>query len=457
MSERKRDRAIDMTYGPIMRKVLLFALPLVIGNILQQLYTTVDTLVIGKYCGTTSLAAVGTSAQPVEAVLCIFLGIGTGVSILISQYYGAGDREKTAGVCRTASAFVWIVGIGVGILGFFLAPAILRLMDVPEEAMPLSKAYVRIVLAGSLGNIGYNMNAGILRGMGNSTASLYFLMVSCASNIVLDLILVAGAGMDAPGAALATAVSMYVSWIASVIYIRRQHRDLDLPVFSLKLSGEHLRAIVRIGLPIGLNHSLYSMGHVALQTLVNSQGAVFMAGQAVSGRITGMANIAVSGMSSADTTFSGKNCGAGNYDRLRQGYRRIPIAAGAITLASGLLFLACRMPLLRIFTGDETVLMYADRYVSVLMLSQWMFSVFNTIVCIVNGAGLVRYTTAVNLLMLWAVRIPSAHMIRAFFDGTWVMLCFPISFFFGMCCMIGYYMFSGKWREIISRPNGRGE
>ena len=112
MSERKRDRVIDMTYGPIMRKVLLFALPLVIGNILQQLYTTVDTLVIGKYCGTTSLAAVGTSAQPVEAVLCIFLGIGTGVSILISQYYGAGDREKTTGVCRTASAFVWIVGIG---------------------------------------------------------------------------------------------------------------------------------------------------------------------------------------------------------------------------------------------------------------------------------------------------------------------------------------------------------
>ena len=266
MNNEKRDRKIDMTRGPILRKVLLFALPLILGNVLQQLYTTVDTLVIGAYCGTASLAAVGTSAQPVEVVLCVFLGIGTGVSILVSQAVGAGDRPRTAELCRTAVAFVWLCGLAVGAVGIAAAPGILRLMQVPEEALPLATAYVRIVLAGSLGNIGYNMNAGILRGMGNSRASLYFLLVSCAVNVALDLLLVAGARLDVQGAALATCAAMYISWIVSIVYLRRQYRELGFPVFSRRWSGEQLRAILRIGLPIGLNNSLYSLGHVAMQT-----------------------------------------------------------------------------------------------------------------------------------------------------------------------------------------------
>ena len=453
MGIRFQNRAINMTEGPILRNVMLFALPLVLGNILQQLYTTVDTLVIGAYCGTTSLAAVGTSAQPVEVVLCIFLGIGTGVSILISQSIGAGNRERANALSQTACAFVWICGVAVSGLGILAAPQILQIMQVPEDAMDLAVAYVRIVLAGSLGNIGYNMNAGILRGMGNSTASLLFLMVSCAVNVVLDLLLVAGLGMDVTGAALATCASVYISWIVSIIYIRRRYKELHYPLFTLKASGKQLKEILHIGIPIGLNHSLYSLGHMALQTLVNSQGSLFMAGQAVAGRITGIANIAISGLSSAATTFSGQNYGAGRYDRLRQGYLRIPIVSGLITLIGGLIFLLFRTPLLRIFTQDATVLMYADRYVTVVLLGQWMFAVFNSIICIVNGVGMVRYTMLINLLMLWAVRIPTAYMIRAWFDGTWIMLCFPISFFFGMCCMIGFYAFSRKWREIIRRPN----
>ena len=449
----RRDRVIDMTYGPILRKVLLFALPLVLGNVLQQLYTTVDTLVIGANCGTNSLAAVGTSAQPVEVVLCIFLGIGTGVSILVSQHIGAGRREKAVELCGTAVSFVWVCGIGISLLGIVAAPVILRLMQVPETAMDLSVTYVRLVLAGSLGNIGYNMNAGILRGMGNSTASLYFLLVSCVVNIVLDVALVAGFRMDVAGAAIATSAAMIFSWIASILYIRRNYPELQLPIFRFQFDREHLKSILRIGIPIGLNNSLYSLGHVALQTLVNSQGSIFMAGQAVAGRITGMASIASSSLASAATTFAGQNFGAGNYDRLRQGYRRIPAAVGAITLSCGLLFLLIRAPLLRMFTDDEMVLMYATRYTSVQLLSFWMFAVFNSMVCTVNGVGLVRYTTLVNILMLWAVRIPSAYMIRAWYDGTWIMLCFPISFFFAMCCMFGYYLFSRQWKEIISRPD----
>lgn len=451
----EKNGKIDMTTGPIMSKVLLFAVPIVLGNILQQLYTTVDTLVVSKYCGYTSLAAMGTSSQPVEVLLCIFLGIGTGVSILISQYAGAAAEDKIKDICQTAITFIYLCGIPVGILGFICTPYILDFMGVPADAWEAALTYTRIVFCGALGNIGYNMNAGILRGMGDSRASLWFLVVSCITNIVLDLFLVAELGMDVGGAALATSIAMYLSWIVSVVYIKRKFPELEFTFLPKRFHGEEMKKIVAIGLPIGLNNSLYSFGHMAMQTMVNAQGSVFMAGNSVAGRITGLSNIAISALSSAATTFSGQNYGAHNYERLRKGYIRIPVISGAITLLFGLAFITIRTPILRFFATDEMVLFYADRYVVVLLLSQWLFAVFNGIICIVNGVGKVRYTTVINLLMLWAVRIPSAYIISKFFDGTYIMLCFPISFGFGMLCMIGYYIFSPSWKAIIKKGKGQ--
>ena len=442
-------KKIDMTTGPIMKKVFLFAIPMVVGNILQYLYTTVDILVIGNYCGETSLAAVGTSSQPVEVLLCVFLGIGTGVSILISQYAGAKDVTRMRRAVDTATFFVFVCGIPLCIIGYFTAPLILRWMGAPADTWDAAVVYTRMVLLGTLGNIGYNMNAGILRGLGDSKASLWFLVVSCVANIVLDLLFVAGLGMDAGGAALSTSLAMYLSWIISIVYIRKKFPDLELSYFPKGVDLKELRQIVMIGLPIGLNNSLYSLGHVAIQTLVNAQGSVFMAGNSVAGRVTGLSNIAINALSAAATTFSGQNYGARNFDRLRQGYIKIPIVSGMVTLAAGLCVLLFHRPILRIFTRDEAVLVYAARYVVVLLLSQWFFAIFNGIICIVNGVGLIRYTTVVNILMLWAVRIPSAYLITRYFDGTYIMLCFPISFSFGMLMMLGYYMFSKKWKEII--------
>lgn len=445
-----KNQKIDMTSGPIMKNVFLFAVPIILGNILQQLYTTVDTLVIGNFCGHTSLAAVGTSSQPVEVLLCIFLGIGSGVSILVSQYAGADDEEGLTKITGTAVFFVYMAGIPLCVVGFFAAPFILKCMGTPADTWEAAAAYTRIVFAGSLANVGYNMNAGILRGVGDSKASLWFLVVSCIVNIVLDIFFVAILGMDVSGAALATTIAMYVSWAVSIVYIRKRFLNLQLPVLPQKPDWKELKHIISIGLPIGLNNSLYSFGHMVLQTLVNAQGSAFMAGVAVSGRITGLTNVAISALSSAATTFSGQNFGAGNFERLRKGCLKIPIVSGMATLTAGLLVISFRMPILRIFTKDAQVLLYAGRYVLVLLLSQWLFAVFNGIICIVNGVGLIRYTTVVNLLMLWLVRVPSAYLIASLFDGTYVMLCYPISFAFGMVMMLGYYAFSRKWREIIN-------
>ena len=180
-----RKGQIDMTIGHIMKNIILFAIPIIIGNVLQQLYTTVDALVIGQYCGDTSLAAVGTSSQPVEVLLCVFLGIGTGVSILISQYAGAKESDKVVSICGTSITFIYIIGIPVGILGWFAAPYILEFMKVPQDVWDAALIYTRLVFLGTLGNLGYNMNAGILRGLGDSKASLWFLVVSFLSSIIV--------------------------------------------------------------------------------------------------------------------------------------------------------------------------------------------------------------------------------------------------------------------------------
>lgn len=445
----EKSKKIDMTQGSIMKKVFLFAIPIILGNVLQQLYTTVDTLVIGIFCGDTSLAAVGTSSQPVEVLLCIFLGIGTGVSILVSQYIGANNMEKLKKAVDTAVFFVYTCGIPLCVIGYFAAPVILRFMGAPEDTWNAAVAYTRIIFFGALGNIGYNMNAGILRGMGDSKASLWFLVVSCVANIVFDILFVAVFRMDAGGAALSTSLAMYLSWFISIAYIRKKFPEMRFRILPGLFDKEELKAITLIGLPIGLNNSLYSFGHVAIQTLVNAQGSAFMAGASVAGRVTGITNVAITALSSAATTFSGQNFGAKDFNRLRKGCIKIPVISGLITLAAGLCVISFRMPILKFFSKDEMVLFYASRYVQVMLLSQWLYAIFNGIICIVNGVGLIKYTTIVNILMLWAVRIPSAHIINTFFDGKWVVLCFPISFGFGMIMMLSYYIFSRKWKEII--------
>ncbi len=453
MENRKTTKKIDMTDGSIIRNVILFAIPIVLGNVLQQFYTTVDTLVIGKFCDKTALAAIGTSSQPVEVLLCIFLGIGGGVSIRASQYIGAGQQDRLKSACETAISFVYICGIPLAILGFLISPLIMRLMGVPDDTMAQAVSYTRIVFFGALGNLGYNMNAGILRGMGDSRASLLFLLVSCVLNIIFDLLFVPVFGLGVSGAAIATTMSVYISWLISIVYITRKFPELGFTFLPRRMSGKELKNILSIGIPIGINQSLFAFGHMMMQTLVNANGSDFMAGVSIAGRVTSLANIAISGFASAASTFSGQNYGAGKYDRLRKGYILIPALSGGITLVFGLIFIALRMPILRFFSEDDIVLMYAARYVLVILAGQWCFAIYNSISNIINGVGLIKYTTFVSLLMLWAVRIPVAYIISIFFDSTYIMLCFPISFVFGMLGMIFYYLFSPKWKKVLRGEN----
>ena len=239
-----------------MRPVVLFALPICIGNILQQLYNTVDTLVIGNFCGTQSLAAVGTSGQPVELLLCIFMGLGTGVSILVAQYTGSGDTESMKKTVATSVSFLYMCAVPLTVLGLFISPLVLKFMDVPPDVWDYCISYLNLIFLGTLGNLGYNMNAGILRGVGDSKASLLFLFISCVVNVVLDLVFVAVFRMDVAGAALATATAMFCSWFFSIAYIKKRYPELGITVLPRALDKKTLRRVLMIGLPLGLNNSI---------------------------------------------------------------------------------------------------------------------------------------------------------------------------------------------------------
>ena len=438
---------IDLTQGPIFRRAMMFALPMCIGGILQQLYGIVDTMVVGNFCGPASVAAVGTSSQPVELMLCIFMGLGTGVSILTSQHTGSGDKVKQRAVVSNANVFLYLCALPLSILGLFIGPVILRIMQVPEDAWAHSVSYIRILFLGTLGNLGYNVNAGILRGVGDSRSTLYFLFLSCVMNIVLDLLFVAGFGMDVTGAALATAMAMYASWMTSALYIRRKYPELGYTILPRGADKQVLREIVRVGLPLGLNNSIYSVGHFFLQVFINAQGSVFMAACSIGGKVNSLASIAVSALSSSATAFAGQNLGARRYDRLVKGGLRIPLFSGLIALTVGLMVTAVSGPIVGLFGDDPAVLAQAQKYIRTVLPFYWTYAVFNGIIAFVNGMGVVRYPTVVNILMLWAVRIPVAWLIMTFWDGRMIMAAYPISFTFGMLSMLAFFL-SRRWREI---------
>lgn len=448
-------RRIDMTQGPIIRKALLFALPIVLGNILQQLYSTVDTLVVGNYCGAASLAAVGTSSQPIEMFLCLFMGVGTGISILVSQYTGSGDHARRQLVVKNAVSFLYLCAIPLTVLGVLLGPLLLRIMQVPPEAWDYAVSYVRILFLGTLGNLGYNINAGILRGVGDSRATLRFLLISCVVNIALDLLFVVWFHMDVTGVAIATAIAMLVSWIASILYIRRRHPELGFEFLPRRADKNMLKEILHIGFPLGLNSSLYSVGHFVMQVLVNGQGVVFAAACSVGGKVNSLANVAIQALASSATAFSGQNHGAKNYDRLVRGAWRIPFFTGALTFAAGMLVTIFSAPILRLFNDDPAVLAMAQRYVYVVLPFCWVYSVFTCIISFVNGMGLLKYSTTVNLVVLWVVRIPLAIIIAAFFDGSWVMAAIPASFVVGLVAMLLFFR-SHRWKETRALARNMG-
>lgn len=448
-----RHAALDMTRGKAAGLMIRFAVPLLIGNLFQQLYNIVDSAVVGNYVGYAALSAVGTCSVPLQVMIAVFLGIGTGATILISQLCGAEDRAALRQAARTANAFLLICAVPLTVLGYFGAGPLLRLIDVPADAFGMARTYLSVLFLGTVANLGYNLNAGILRGMGDSRSPLLFLVVSSLLNVGLDLLFVAVFGWGVAGVAWATVAAQACSWALSIFWIRRYSPELDMPVVSLRMERPLLRRMLGLGLPLGLNNSIDALGHLILQVLINRQGTVFMAGYTAANRIDALIYYTLVAFGAAGTTFAGQNIGALRRDDTPERRRRIDRGLWTILgitlcayLALAAFILPCGRWLISLFNSDPQVIAAGYMRLRWLVPFYWMYCCFYLFCSYLSGAGMVKMPTVANLLVFWLARLPAAWLLTRAFGANYLHACFPISWLFGMV-FTGIYYFRGNWKK----------
>jgi len=447
----KASKTLDMTQGPIISQVIAFTIPLLIGNLLQQLYNMVDSIVVGQFCSYTALAAVGTAGSPMQVMIALFLGIGTGATILVSQHKGAGDADSIRTVVRTGNTFIMAVFLPLTIVGMIASPFILRFMNVPDTVFSQANTYLIITFLGTLPNLGYNMNAGILRGLGDSRAPLKFLALSTAVNIVLDLVFVAVFHWDVAGVAIATIIAQFAAWIYSIWHIKRHYPELDFKVFRASWDAPTFKEMVRLGLPLGFNNAIFSLGFILLNSLVNQQGDIFMAGANAASRVDNLIFLPITSFAAAATTFAGQNVGAMQHERLKQGFWRIMgIAQLTNAVLSGIILLLGKY-VLAIFTTEQAVIEVGLSCIGWIAPWYWLYNIFAICNNYMNGAGEVRIPTLSSLFMFWGVRLPTAYLMYDLFGTYHIFACYPASWAAG-AILSGLYFASGRWkRHYLSR------
>ncbi|MEG0565272.1 MAG: MATE family efflux transporter [Hungatella sp.] len=347
----------QITEGVIWQQLLLFFFPILFGTFFQQLYNTVDAIVVGRFVGKEALAAVGgPTGTLINLLVGFFIGLSSGATVIISQYYGAKRADKVGYAVHTSIAFSLVCGGVMMIIGLFGAPAALRAMGTPDDIMEYAILYIRVYFLGVIPNLIYNMGAGILRAIGDSKRPLYFLIASCMTNIVLDILFVVYFHLGVFGAALATILSQAVSAILVLIVLMRTGEIYQLILNRIRLDGRMLKRIIRIGLPAGLQSVMYSFSNVIIQTAVNQLGTDTIAAWTAYSKIDSVFWMIISAFGISITTFVGQNYGAGKMDRVKKGIRVCMRMCIVSSLAlTGFLYLF-GSPIFHIFTNDAAVL-----------------------------------------------------------------------------------------------------
>ena len=442
----KENRGL-MTEGVIWKQLLLFALPLLLGNLFQQFYNTVDSIVVGNYIGANALASVGASTPIVNLMVGMFTGLGTGAGVVIAQFFGAKDHKGVHDGVHTTIALCLVSGLVMAVVGVGLSPTILRLLDTPAEIMEGSVTYLQIYFMGVMALMIYNMGSGILRAVGDSRTPLYFLMVSSVVNILLDLLFVIKIQMGVAGVAWATLIAQAISACLVLIRLMTSTESYKLIVKDIRFHKKVLLETVRIGLPGGIQNAVISFSNLIVQYNINSFGAAAVAGCSAYTKIDGFAILPVMSFSMAITTFTGQNIGAKNYDRVRKGAKTCLVIALAVTLTlSGGLYLFGEK-LLRVFSSDQQVLSYAVQMMHFLVPGYVCLATAHTYCGVVRGAGIsmVPMLALVGnmcvLRVIWiSLAMPVFHNIIVVFLG------YSLTWLTSALTMVIYYHRSG-WLE----------
>ena len=434
-----------MTEGSIWKKLLMYSIPLILGNLFQQLYNTVDSIIVGNYIGSEALSAVGSSGSIINLLIGFCVGASAGAGVVIAQFFGAQDKEGVRKAVHTTLAIAIAAGVVMTVVGILLVPFLLRAMGTPEEVFGQAVTYLQVYFGGIFFSVIYNMSAGILNAVGNSRRSLIYLMIAAVSNIFLDLLLVVVLKMGIVGAALATDISQLLSCIFILLFLTRSQEIYRVRLREIRFYERMPSKIIKIGLPTGIQHVVISFSNVLVQSSVNSFGAAAMAGFAVYIKIDGFNILPVMSFSTAATTFTGQNIGAGKYDRVKRGMY-VSLAMGIIyTIATGILLLIFAPQVIGVFTDNQEVVTYGVYIMKFFCPFYWSLAILHVLSGTIRGTGHTLEPMLVILFSLCVFRviwITAALSIAHQF--SYVMVVYPLSWMVGMILIL-LYAWKGRW------------
>lgn len=418
---------LDMTEGNIWMQLLHFSVPMAIGLLFQQLYNTVDTLVVGQFVGQQAQAAVGSTGPIINTVVGFCAGLATGASVVISQRYGAHDDEGLSKAVHTTVALTFLVSLIATLLGQLIITPMLRFMQTPEDVMPESGCYLSIYFWGVSGILFYNLGSGILRAVGDSRRPLVFLVLSALLNTALDLLFVLAFGMGVDGVAYATVLSQVLSALLIMITLTKEKSNYGIRWRKLRIDRKSLSMILRLGLPSSIQAAITAFSNVFVQSYINYFGSACMAGYGIYGKIDAFALIPVQSISMSSTTFVGQNWGAKQPARAREGVRKATLMSLVSTAVLGVLVYVLARPLLRFFSPEAEVIEYGMRFIHI-VTPFYIAICFNQIYAgALRGVGDATMPTVIMLASFVAFRQIYLAVTRALGAGfIAVALAYPV-------------------------------
>lgn len=443
----KKTYEIDMCNGPLFGKILLFSLPLMLSGILQLLFNAADVVVVGQFAGDDALAAVGSNASLINLFVNLFIGCSIGTNVLVAQYYGAKDRRNVEGIVHTSILLGFICGVFLIFLGVFLAPEILKLMDTPENVLPLSTLYIRIYFLGMPAMLVYNFGAAILRAVGDTRRPLYYLLVSGILNVVLNLVFVIQFNMSVAGVALATVISQYLSAVLICHCLMTADGIYQLRLQDLRMEKHKVLQIVRIGLPAGLQSVVFSISNVMIQSSINSFGSIAMAGNTAASSLDGFIYTAMNAVYQTTLSFTSQNMGGRKWDRIPKILGQCLIVVTVIGIILGNLGYQLGPMLLQIYSSDEEVIAYGMIRMSWVGKYYFLCGIMEVFVGVMRGLGyavlpmLVSLTGACLLRVVWIMTIfqqkHTLDVLYLSYPVTWII---TLAVHFICVCVV--------WRKI---------
>ena len=443
---------MDMTTGSIWKPLVTFAIPMAIGLLFQQLYNTVDSIVVGRYVSTQALAAVGGTASIINMLVGLCAGLSTGASVVISQHYGAKDDGQLSRAVQTTVCVAFLLGLFITAAGNLIVTPMLRFMNVPEDVFPAAKEYLTIYFSGALGLVIYNMGSGILRAVGDSTRPLLFLIFSATLNVIFDLVFVLGLGLGVAGVGYATILSQFLSALLALFTLTRTKGAYAIRWKMLRIDREETSAILRIGLPSAIQQGITAFSNVFVMSYVYAFGSAVMAGYSSYNKLDAYILVPVQAIAMASTTFTGQNFGAGDMPRTRRGVRTaVLMCIGCTVVLSSCLMLMAE-PAVRLFTSDPEVVSFGKLFIR-------RISPFYVLICFnqvlagaLRGIGNARAPMFIMLSSFVVFRQIYLYVNKLLGNSFFfVSICYPVGWILCSTLMILYYR-----RSVLGRrPEAR--